>query len=61
MRKVPTLTTKLLTLGVGFLLVALASISLTLWITWRLEGGAAAVNEAGRLRMHTLRMALALQ
>ena len=61
MRKVPTLTTKLLTLGVGFLLVALASISLTLWITWRLEGGAAAVNEAGRLRMHTLRMALVQQ
>ena len=58
MRKAPSLTTKLLTLGIGFLLVALASISLTLWITWRLEGGAAAVNEAGRLRMHTLRMAL---
>ena len=61
MRKAPTLTTKLLALGIGFLLVALASISLTLWITWRLEGGAAAVNEAGRLRMHTLRMALVQQ
>ena len=60
MRKTHTLTTKLLAMGLVFLLVAIASISLTLWITWRLEGGAAAVNEAGRLRMHTLRMALAL-
>lgn len=61
MRNKPTLTTKLLALGVGFLLVALASISLTLWVTWKLEGGAAAVNEAGRLRMNMLRMVLVLQ
>ena len=61
MRKPTTLTTKLLALGAGFLLVAVFSISLTLWITWRLEGGAAAVNEAGRLRMHTLHMALVQQ
>src|SRR3989344_2298022 len=51
MRTKPTLSTKLLAMGAGFLLVALASISLTLWVTWKLEGGAAAVNEAGRLRM----------
>ena len=61
MRKFRTLTTKLLATGVAFLLVAMASISLTMWIAWQLEGSAAAVNEAGRLRMHTLRMALALQ
>ena len=61
MRNKPTLTTKLLALGVGFLVVALASISLTLWVTWKLEGGAAAVNEAGRLRMNMLRMVLVLQ
>ena len=61
MRTKPTLTTKLLALGAGFLLVALASISLTLWVTWKLEGGAAAVNEAGRLRMNMLRMVLVLQ
>ncbi len=62
MRKAPTtLTTKLLAMGAGFLLVALTSIGLTLWVAWKLEGGAAAVNEAGRLRMHTMRMALALQ
>ncbi|MCB1986954.1 MAG: type IV pili methyl-accepting chemotaxis transducer N-terminal domain-containing protein, partial [Burkholderiaceae bacterium] len=47
--------------GCGFLLLALTSIGLTLWITWKLEGGAAAVNEAGRLRMLTVRMALAIQ
>ena len=61
MRAKPTLTTKLLAMGAGFLLVALASISLTLWVTWKLEGGAAAVNEAGRLRMNMLRMVLVLQ
>ena len=61
MRAKTTLTTKLLATGCGFLLLALTSIGLTLWITWKLEGGAAAVNEAGRLRMLTVRMALAIQ
>lgn len=48
-----TLTTKLAVTGGLFLCLALASIALTLWVTWRLEGGAAAVNEAGRMRMLT--------
>lgn len=61
MRAPSTLTRKLLTMGVGFLVVALLSISLTLWVTWKLEGGAAAVNEAGRLRMAMLRMVVAQQ
>ena len=61
MRMKSSLSTKLLGLGVGFLLVALLSIGLTLWVTWKLEGGAAAVNEAGRLRMHMLRMVVAQQ
>src|SRR5690606_37785865 len=39
----------------------LTSIGVTLWVTWKLEGGAAAVNEAGRLRMNTMRMALAVE
>ncbi len=47
--------------GVCFLVVALASIGLTLWVSWKLEGGAAAVNEAGRLRMNMLRMVIAQQ
>ncbi len=61
MRNKPTLSTKLLAMGTAFLLVALASIGFTLWVTWQLEGGAAAVNEAGRLRMNMLRMILAQQ
>ena len=61
MRTRATLTTKLLAMGLGFLLFTLASIGATLWVTWKLEGGAAAVNEAGRLRMNTMRMALALE
>ena len=51
-----SLSTKLVRIGAGLLLVALASISLTLWVTWQLEGGAAAVNEAGRMRMQTWRL-----
>ena len=42
------------------MLMAFASIGLTLWVTWQLEGGAAAVNEAGRMRMQTWRMAQTL-
>ncbi len=52
-----TLTGKLGTVGGALLLLALTSIGLTLWVSWQLEGGAAAVNEAGRLRMQTWRMA----
>ncbi|HWP12234.1 MAG TPA: type IV pili methyl-accepting chemotaxis transducer N-terminal domain-containing protein [Ramlibacter sp.] len=53
-----TLTAKLYSSGISFLVLALASIGLTLWVTWSLEGGAAAVNEAGRMRMQTYRLAL---
>ena len=38
------LSAKLGAVGGALLLVALASIGLTLWVTWQLEGGAAAVN-----------------
>ena len=51
------LATKVGILGAALLCIALASIGLTLWIGWQLEGGAAAVNEAGRLRMQTWRLA----
>ncbi|GMV46947.1 MAG: hypothetical protein AMXMBFR66_23450 [Pseudomonadota bacterium] len=54
------LSAKLGAVGGTLLLVALASIGLTLWVTWQLEGGAAAVNEAGRMRMQTWRMAQTL-
>jgi two-component system, NarL family, nitrate/nitrite sensor histidine kinase NarX len=50
------LSTRLTRIGASLLIVALASIGLTLWVTWKLEGGAAAVNEAGRMRMQTWRL-----
>ena len=60
MRRPWSLSTKLGAIGGGLLLMALLSIGLTLWVTWQLEGGAAAVNEAGRLRMQTWRLAQTL-
>jgi two-component system, NarL family, nitrate/nitrite sensor histidine kinase NarX len=56
-----SLSTKLIRIGSALLLLALTSIGLTLWVTWQLEGGAAAVNEAGRMRMQTWRLASAVQ
>ena len=55
-----TLTAKLYASGITFLLLAMTSIGLTLWVTWNLEGGAAAVNEAGRMRMQTYRLSFEL-
>ena len=60
MRKPASLSTKLGAIGGLLLLMALASIGLTLWVTWQLEGGAAAVNDAGRMRMQTWRLGQAL-
>jgi len=60
MRRPWTLSTKLGAIGGALLLMALVSIGLTLWVTWQLEGGAAAVNEAGRMRMQTWRLAQTL-
>jgi two-component system nitrate/nitrite sensor histidine kinase NarX len=51
-----SLSIKLIRIGASLLVIALASIGLTLWVTWQLEGGAAAVNEAGRMRMQTWRL-----
>lgn len=55
-----TLARKLLAIGAAVLVLALASIGLTLWVSWQLEGGAAAVNEAGRMRMQTWQLAASL-
>jgi len=54
-----SLGAKLMLVGTPFLLLALISIALTLWVSWQLDGGAAAVNEGGRMRMQAYRMALA--
>ncbi|MBT0571125.1 type IV pili methyl-accepting chemotaxis transducer N-terminal domain-containing protein [Curvibacter sp. CHRR-16] len=56
-----SLSSKLIRIGVTLLLLALTSIGLTSWVTWQLEGGAAAVNEAGRMRMRSWRMASEMQ
>ncbi len=51
---------KLVLVAAPFLLLALLSIAMTLWVSWQLEGGAAAVNEAGRMRMQAYRMSLSI-
>ena len=61
MKNTASLSTKLVRIGTGLLVVALISIGLTLWVTWKLGGGAAALNEAGRMRMQTWRLTSAVQ
>jgi two-component system nitrate/nitrite sensor histidine kinase NarX len=61
MRNKSSLSSKFIRIGSSLLVVALASIGLTLWVTWQIEGGAAAVNEAGRMRMQTWRLVSAVQ
>lgn len=50
------LSTHFLVLGLGLLAIALLSIGANMWMGKKIEGGAAAVNEAGRLRMQAWRM-----
>ena len=54
------LGTKLALVATPFLALTLLAIAATLWVSWQLEGGAAAVNEAGRMRMQTYRLSLSL-
>ena len=51
---------KLMLVGVPFLLLIVIATAATLWVSWQLDGGAAAVNEAGRMRMQSYRMALSI-
>jgi two-component system, NarL family, nitrate/nitrite sensor histidine kinase NarX len=60
MRRPRSLSFKLTAIGGALLLLVLVSIGLTLSVSWQLEGGAAAVNEAGRLRMKTWQLAMVL-
>jgi len=55
-----TLGAKLALVSLPFLALALLSIGVTLWLSWQLEGGAAAINEAGRMRMQAYRMSLSV-
>ncbi|MGB7815538.1 MAG: type IV pili methyl-accepting chemotaxis transducer N-terminal domain-containing protein [Methylotenera sp.] len=52
---------KIIGLLVFYFLVALVAIGSTLLVSWRLEGGAAAINDAGRERMRSYRIAYLLE
>lgn len=54
------LSTRILAASVGALLVALFMIFCTLWLSWQLEGAAAAINDTGSLRMRANRIGLNL-
>lgn len=51
---------KLSLVAAPFLLLALFSIAVLVWMSLQIEGGAAAVNEAGRMRMQAYRMVLSV-
>jgi two-component system nitrate/nitrite sensor histidine kinase NarX len=51
---------KLSLVAAPFLLLAICSIGVLVWMSLQFEGGAAAVNEAGRMRMQAYRMTLSL-
>ena len=53
-----TLGAKLFLVATPSLLIALCSIGALVWMSLQLEGGAASVNEAGRMRMQAYRMLL---
>lgn len=50
---------KLAVVSAPFAILVLLAIAVTLWVTWQLHGGAAAINEVGRMRMQVYRMELA--
>ncbi len=56
-----SLSGRLKFLTILWVIVAVTSIGLTLRLSWMLEGGAAAINDAGSLRMQTYRLALLIQ
>lgn len=56
-----SIATRIVSASLVALAIALVMIGGTLWLSWQLEGGAAAINDAGSLRMRTYRMALALE
>ncbi|MGV2287631.1 type IV pili methyl-accepting chemotaxis transducer N-terminal domain-containing protein [Trinickia sp. YCB016] len=54
------LSTRVITLSTCVLALVLTMIGGTLWLSWKLEGAAAAINDAGSLRMRAGIIALAL-
>ncbi len=55
-----TLGAKLSLIATPFLLVAVVTIGVLVWMSLQLEGGAASVNEAGRMRMQAYRLVLSV-
>ena len=55
-----SLSTKLIVLAVLWLVVATVSIGYTLSLSWQLQGGGAAINDAGSLRMRSYHMLVML-
>jgi two-component system nitrate/nitrite sensor histidine kinase NarX len=55
------LTFRILMTTVVGLALTLAAIGYTLLLSWQLEGGGAAINEAGSLRMRSYRLAIVLE
>lgn len=55
------LSTKIVGALLGFLVLALTAIGLTLFLSWQLEGSAAAINDTGSLRMSSYRLATTLR
>jgi two-component system nitrate/nitrite sensor histidine kinase NarX len=54
------LSGKLLWMAIAFLAVALTAVGFTLYESWKLEGGAAVINDMGSERMRSYRMAYLL-
>jgi two-component system nitrate/nitrite sensor histidine kinase NarX len=54
------LSTRIISLSLAVLLVVLGMIAGTLWLSWKLEGAGAAINDAGSLRMRANRVAIEL-
>ncbi len=51
---------KLALVAAPFVAAAMLLIAATLWVSWQLDGGAAALNEAGRMRMQVYRLSLSV-
>lgn len=56
-----TLARKLAGIGSVFLGIALLAVGLSIWVTWQIGGAGAAINEVGRVRMLSYKMALHLR
>lgn len=56
----PRLSGKLFWMAIAFLAVALSAVGFTLYESWKLEGGAAVINDMGSERMRSYRIAYLL-